>query len=72
VLARLHRWQNANPQYDVGHLERVAEIEKLAEELPGLYLTGSAFRGVGIPDCIAQGENVAKAVLSMATKHVAH
>jgi oxygen-dependent protoporphyrinogen oxidase len=72
VLARLHRWQNANPQYDVGHLERVAEIEKLAEELPGLYLTGSAFRGVGIPDCIAQGKNVAQAVLSMAMKHVVH
>lgn len=72
VLARLHRWQDANPQYDVGHLERVAEIERLAGELPGLYITGSAFRGVGIPDCIAQGENVAKAVLSTAMQHVAH
>ncbi|MGQ9793320.1 MAG: protoporphyrinogen oxidase [Anaerolineae bacterium] len=72
VLVRLHRWQNANPQYDVGHLERVAEIEKLAGELPGLYITGSAYRGVGIPDCVAQGENIAKAVLAMATKHLAH
>ncbi len=72
VLVRLHRWQNANPQYDVGHLERVAEIEKLAGELPGLYIAGSAHGGIGIPDCIVQGENVAKAVLAMAMKHLAH
>ncbi|MCS7259814.1 MAG: protoporphyrinogen oxidase [Anaerolineae bacterium] len=72
VFVRLHRWQDANPQYDVGHLERVAEIEGLVAALPGLYLTGSAFRGVGIPDCIVQGENVAKAVLSMAVQRAAH
>lgn len=72
VMTRLHRWQNANPQYDVGHLERVAEIERLASELPGLYLAGSAFRGVGIPDCIVQGEKAARAVLAMATKRSTH
>lgn len=54
LFHRIFRWQNANPQYDVGHLERIAVLEK---SLPAnLYLTGCAYRGVGIPDCIAQSE----------------
>jgi oxygen-dependent protoporphyrinogen oxidase len=63
VVTRIYRWPQANPQYDVGHLERVDQIETLAADLPGLYFTGSAFRGVGIPDCIEQGQNTARAVL---------
>jgi oxygen-dependent protoporphyrinogen oxidase len=52
VVSRIFRWPKANPQYDVGHLERVARIESRAAAQPGLYLTGSAYRGVGIPDCV--------------------
>lgn len=52
VVQRIFRWPKGNPQYDVGHLDRVAEMEQLAAALPGLYLTGSAFRGIGLPDCI--------------------
>ena len=60
----IYRWQRGNAQYDVGHLDRIAEIEGLAREtLPGLYLTGSAFRGVGLPDCIHQGEQTAQQVI---------
>ncbi len=59
----IYRWPNGNAQYDVGHLERIAEIEELAREvLPNLYFTGSAFRGVGLPDCIRQGQETARAV----------
>jgi oxygen-dependent protoporphyrinogen oxidase len=47
------------PQYEVGHLERVNEIEKLASELPGLTLAGNAYRGAGIPDCIRSGQTAA-------------
>ena len=60
----IYRWQQGNAQYDVGHLDRIAEIEGLTREtLPGLYLTGSAFRGVGLPDCIHQGEQTAQQVI---------
>jgi oxygen-dependent protoporphyrinogen oxidase len=52
VVHRIFRWPQGNPQYDVGHLDRVAAIEQLAAHLPGLYLTGSAFRGIGLPDCV--------------------
>ena len=58
---RVYRWQRANPQYEVGHLERVTAIEQRLERWPGLYLTGSGLRGIGIPDCIADGRSVAAA-----------
>lgn len=49
---RIHRWIRANPQYDVGHRERVDIIDRYAQEVPGLHLAGSAYRGIGLPDCI--------------------
>ena len=52
VISRIFRWSKGNPQYDVGHLDRVSEMESLAGKIPGLYFTGSAFRGIGIPDCV--------------------
>ena len=60
-LVRIYRWPQASPQYDVGHLDHIAALEAACP--PGLYLTGSAYRGVGIPDCIAQGEATAHAIL---------
>jgi len=44
-------WPRGNPQFDVGHQDRVTELEALAGAHPGLHLIGSAYRGVGIPDC---------------------
>ena len=55
ALARVYRWPGLNPQYEVGHLERLAAIDARLERLPGVQLTGAGFRGVGIPDCIAAG-----------------
>jgi len=60
-VARVYRWPRGNPQYDVGHLERVDRIEALCPL--GLYLTGSAYRGVGIPDCVKQGQATAQQVV---------
>lgn len=71
VITSLRRWHRGNPQYDVGHLERVDEIDALASTLPGLHLTGSAYRGVGIPDCIEQGKTTAQAVQAAIAQHVA-
>jgi oxygen-dependent protoporphyrinogen oxidase len=62
TVARVFRWQRANPQYDVGHLDRVSALEELCP--PGLFLTGSAYRGVGIPDCVRQGTETAAQVRS--------
>ena len=57
------KWERSMPQYEVGHLERVNEIEKLVSELPGLTLAGNAYRGAGIPDCIRSGEAAAEALM---------
>ncbi len=65
VLARVYRWERANPQYLVGHLERVDTMEQLLAPYPGLLLTGSAYRGVGVPDCIHQGILTAERLLAL-------
>jgi oxygen-dependent protoporphyrinogen oxidase len=54
------KWERSMPQYEVGHLDRVDEIERLAGELPGLALAGNPYRGAGIPDCIRSGEAAAE------------
>jgi len=56
------KWERSMPQYEVGHLDRVDEIERLVKELPGLALAGNSYRGAGIPDCIRSGEAAAEAL----------
>lgn len=60
VLSRVWRHPGTMPQYDVGHLDRVAAVEARVEALPGLALAGGAYRGVGIADCIRSGEAAAE------------
>ena len=63
VFARIFRWKRGRPQFDVGHLDRVAEMEHLAGQVGGLYLTGSAYRGSAIPDCIVQAVDTVDRIL---------
>jgi protoporphyrinogen/coproporphyrinogen III oxidase len=58
------KWEKSMPQYEVGHLDRVGEIEELVSELPGLSLAGNAYRGAGIPDCVRSGEAAAESLLN--------
>ncbi len=60
VLSRVYRWPRANAQYEVGHLARVRSIEDRTRAHPGLFLTGSGLRGVGIPDCVADARATAR------------
>jgi oxygen-dependent protoporphyrinogen oxidase len=60
-LTRVYRWVCATPQYNVGHLDRVRQIDERLAQTPGLYLTGSGYRGTGIPDCIADARATAAA-----------
>jgi protoporphyrinogen/coproporphyrinogen III oxidase len=62
VISRVFRYRNANPQYEVGHPERVAQIMALCP--PWLYLAGCTFDGVGIPDCVRQGRESARRVIA--------
>jgi oxygen-dependent protoporphyrinogen oxidase len=54
------RWPEGMPQYDVGHLGRVAAAEgALADEAPGVFLAGAPYGGIGIADCVRQGNEAA-------------
>ncbi len=55
LLSRVYRFVRANAQHEVGHLDRMAAIDRALARHPGLFITGSGFRGVGIPDCVADG-----------------
>ena len=65
IVQRIHRWPQGRPQYDVGHLDLVAKIEALADTIPGLFLTGSAYRGSGIPDCVKEALNTVARILGL-------
>ncbi len=58
------RYPNAMPQFHLGHLDRVAEIERLTATHPGLAIAGNAYHGVGIPDAIQSGERAAARILT--------
>jgi oxygen-dependent protoporphyrinogen oxidase len=62
VMTRVFRWPRAMPQYLVGHLDRLAAIEERLARLPGVFVAGAAYRGVGIPDCIRDGLGSAERV----------
>lgn len=66
---RIQRWPQSFPQADVGHLDLVDAIEAT---LPGgLYLAGSSYRGLGVPDCIRQGRDAAEKAVAMLNGKVA-
>jgi oxygen-dependent protoporphyrinogen oxidase len=69
LLTRLFRWTRQSPQYEVGHLQRVAAIEQRLASLPGVFVTGSGFRAIGIPDCVTDGrETAGRAASFVATR----
>lgn len=56
------RYNNAMPQYHLGHVDRVASIREQVASLPGLQIAGNAYEGVGIPDSVRSGERAAEAL----------
>jgi protoporphyrinogen/coproporphyrinogen III oxidase len=63
VESRVTRWGGGLPQYNVGHLGRVARIRAAVAAQPGLAVAGAAYDGVGIPACIATARQAAGQVL---------
>lgn len=69
VEVRITRWQRGFPQYEPGHLDRVARMERSVADAVGpapggggarVALAGAAYRGIGIPACIRQGRAAAR------------
>ena len=61
----MSRWPDAFAQYEPGHLDRVDRIEAaLRGDMPGVVVAGAAYRGVGIPACVASARRAAAALTS--------
>ncbi len=63
AFTSIARWPRAMAQYSVGHLRRLAEIRERRKAIPGLYLAGNAYEGIGVPDCIRLGRGAAEEIL---------
>lgn len=63
LLSKAYLWEQAMPQYNLGHPERLERIEARLARWPGLALAGNGYRGIGIPDCIHSGEAAVDRVL---------
>jgi oxygen-dependent protoporphyrinogen oxidase len=63
-FVRIFRHQRAIPQYVVGHAERLAAIDEQRQKHPGLIVTGNAFFGVGLNDCVNAANKAAEQVLA--------
>ena len=56
----VRRWPSSLPQYAVGHLERMAKLQEIVQELDGIWLLGNGYRGVGVPDLIRDARSAAR------------
>jgi oxygen-dependent protoporphyrinogen oxidase len=64
VARRVTRWGGGLPQYNVGHLDRVAAVRAAVAGQPGLAVAGAAYDGVGIPACVSTAKSAAAQVLA--------
>jgi len=60
---RVYRWPFSMAQYVVGHASRMTQIQTRLENLPGLFLAGNAYSGIGISDCVRTGRAAAQRAL---------
>lgn len=63
-FVQVFRWPLALPQYETGHLDRVAQMEEWLRELTGISIIGNSFHGIGVPDCIRSGRMAAEKITS--------
>lgn len=59
---KIFRWEKAIPQYELGHEEKLSLMEQILSKFPGLYLTGNAYRGVSVNDCIENSMRLAERI----------
>jgi oxygen-dependent protoporphyrinogen oxidase len=64
-FSRIARWPRSMAQYPVGHPQRLAELEVRVAAIPGLFLAGNAYQGIGIPDCIRMGRSAAEKISNL-------
>lgn len=61
-FVKIFRWEKAIPQYELGHEEKLNRIDTILNKFPGLYITGNAYRGVSVNDCIENSLKLAEKI----------
>ncbi len=64
MMTRAKTWVGGLHQYNVGHVERVAEVEAAIAAIPGLAVAGAAFHGIGLNECVKSGRRAADHIRS--------
>jgi len=59
VFSHVTIWPRALPQYNLGHLARLAAVEQLRSKFPGLYFAGNFLNGPAIGACVEHALKVA-------------
>ena len=67
VFLKVFRYKKSNVQYRVGHATLIESIRAELKNFPGIFVTGSAYTGIGIPDCILDGTQTAKDAINYLT-----
>jgi oxygen-dependent protoporphyrinogen oxidase len=64
-FSKIYRWSKGMPKYTVGHLDRIAVLDRTLATHPGLHLIGCSYKGIGIGDCIHEAQIAAEKILKM-------
>jgi protoporphyrinogen/coproporphyrinogen III oxidase len=62
-FSRVYRWYKGMPKYTVGHLDRIAQLDRTLAAHPGLHLIGCSYKGIGIGDCVHEAQIAAEKIL---------
>jgi oxygen-dependent protoporphyrinogen oxidase len=63
AFSKVYRWFKGMPKFTVGHLDRMAVIDRRVADHPGLHLIGCSYKGIGIGDCVHEAEIAAEKIL---------
>ncbi len=63
TFRKLYRWPRGIPQYEVGHADKLSQLDTALARWPGLHLSGNAYRGVGVNDCIRNATALAQSLV---------
>lgn len=62
-FSKTYRWIKGMPKYTIGHLDRISILDRLVAQHPGLHLIGCSYKGIGIGDCVHEGQIAAEKIL---------
>lgn len=62
-FSKVYRWYKGMPKYTVGHLDRIALLDRMLSAHPGLHLIGCSYKGIGIGDCVHEAQVAAERIL---------